>query len=505
MEQDNQTEILAIHKLTKTFGDTVALDNVDFILFSGEVHCLVGENGAGKSTLIKILSGAERPDQGTIVVFGKEFNRFAPDQAMELGIATIYQDVELVTSLTVADNIFLGHEIKTKLGCINYAAQNRKARDTLASMAIAIPETALVESLSPAQQQTLQIVKAIHINAKIMIMDEPTSSLGVEETRALLDLVRKLTAQKIGIIYISHYLPEIFEIGDRVTVLKDGRVVDTLKVQSTDLRTITRNMLGQDRALFYKRDHVQTGEIALRVRDLSRRGQFEKVSFDVYRGEILGFGGLVGAGRSALMNVLFGADRSDAGEIILNDLAITPKSPREAIAYGVAMIPEDRKLQGLFDLRSVLENIVIVDNETNVLFLNHRHESVAVGDLIDRLHLVTQGAQQPAGHLSGGNQQKVVLARWLMSKAQIFIFDEPTKGVDIGAKAQIYDLMVQLTQLGKSILMVSSDIPELVSMSDRIAVMRNGELVTVFAAQDVTEQELIGSFLGINDDGRGNK
>ncbi len=346
MEQDNQTEILAIHKLTKTFGDTVALDNVNFTLFSGEVHCLVGENGAGKSTLIKILSGAERPDQGTIVVFGKEFNRLAPDQAMELGIATIYQDVELVTSLTVADNIFLGHEIKTKLGRINYAAQNRKARDTLASMAIAIPETALVESLSPAQQQTLQIVKAIHINAKIMIMDEPTSSLGVEETRALLDLVRKLTTQKIGIIYISHYLPEIFEIGDRVTVLKDGRVVDTLKVQSTDLRTITRNMLGQDRALFYKRDHVQTGEIALRVRDLSRRGQFEKLSFDVYRGEILGFGGLVGAGRSALMNVLFGADRSDAGEIILNDLAITPKSPREAIAYGVAMIPEDRKLQG---------------------------------------------------------------------------------------------------------------------------------------------------------------
>jgi ribose transport system ATP-binding protein len=321
----------------------------------------------------------------------------------------------------------------------------------------------------------------------------------------LLDLVRKLTAQKIGIIYISHYLPEIFEIGDRVTVLKDGRVVDTQKVRSTDLRTITRKMLGQDRALFYKRDHVQTREIALRVRNLSRRGQFEKVSFDVYRGEILGFGGLVGAGRSALMNVLFAADRSDVGEIILNDRAITPKSPREAIAHGVAMIPEDRKLQGLFDLRSVLENIVIVDNETNVLFLNHRHESVGVSDLINRLHIVTQGAQQPVGYLSGGNQQKVILARWLLSKAQIFIFDEPTKGVDIGAKAQIYDLMVQLTQLGKSILMVSSDIPELVSMSDRIAVMRNGVLVTVFAAQDVTEQELLGSFLGISEHGRGNK
>ena len=307
----------------------------------------------------------------------------------------------------------------------------------------------MVESLSPAQQQTLQIVKAIHINAKIMIMDEPTSSLGVEETGALLDLVRKLTSQRIGIIYISHYLPEIFEIGDRVTVLKDGKVVDTLKVRSTDLQTITKNMLGEDRALFYQRDHVQTGEIALKVRNLSKRGHFEKVSFDVHRGEILGFGGLVGAGRSALMNVLFGADRSDAGDIVLNDRAITPKSPREAIAHGVAMIPEDRKLQGLFDLRSVLENIVIVQNETSILFLDHRHESDAVGELIDRLHIVTPGAQQPVGHLSGGNQQKVILARWLLSKAQIFIFDEPTKGVDIGAKAQIYDLMVQLTTIGQ--------------------------------------------------------
>ena len=433
------------------------------------------------------------------------FTRFTPGQSLELGIATIYQDVELVTSLTVADNIFLGHEIKTKLGLINYAAQNRKARETLESMTIAIPETALVESLTPAEQQTLQIVKAIHLNAKIMIMDEPTSSLGVEETWALLDLVRRLTAQRIGIIYISHYLPEIFEIGDRVTVLKDGRVVDTLKVRSTSIRTITKNMLGKDRALFYERDHVQTGGIALRVRNLSKRGQFKKVSFDVYRGEILGFGWLVGAGRSALMNVLFGAERSDAGEIVLNDRTITPKSPREAIARGVAMIPEDRKLQGLFDLRSVLENIVIVDNETSALFLNHRHESVAVGDLIDRLHIVTAGVQQPVGYLSGGNQQKVILARWLLSKAQLFIFDEPTKGVDIGAKAQIYDIMVQLTLLGKSILMVSSDIPELLSMSDRIAVMRNGELATVFAAKDVTEQELIGYFLGTNENGRGNE
>jgi ribose transport system ATP-binding protein len=501
MEQDDRTEILAIRDLTKTFGDTVALDKVNFTLYSGEVHCLVGENGAGKSTLIKILSGAERPDKGTIAAFGKELSRLTPDQSLDLGIATIYQDVELVTSLTVADNIFLGHELKTKLGLINYAAQNRKARELLESMTIAIAETALVESLSTAQQQTLQIVKAFHINAKIMIMDEPTSSLGVEETRALLDIVRKLTSQNIGVIYISHYLQEIFEIGDRVTVLKDGRVVDTLDVGSTDLSAITKKMLGRERALFYERDHVQTGDVTLQVRSLRRRGQFEKVSFDIYRGEILGFGGVVGAGRSALMNVIFGADRRDAGDIVLNGRATTLESPRKAIAEGLAMIPEDRKSLGLFDLRSVLENIAIVHNETSHLVLDHRQENTAVEDLIDRLHIVTAGVKQPAGYLSGGNQQKAILARWLLSKAQVFIFDEPTKGVDIGAKEQIYELMVQLAKQGKSILMVSSDIPELMSMSDRIAVMRNGELVTIVNSRDITEEELLGYFLGINDHG----
>jgi ribose transport system ATP-binding protein len=500
MEQNAKTELLAVHDLTKTFGDTVALHNVHFTLHAGEVHCLVGENGAGKSTLIKILSGAERADTGRIIVFGKEYSRLTPHQSMEMGIATIYQDVELVTSLTVADNIFLGHELKTRFGLVDYVTQNRAARELMESLNIHIPETALVQDLTPAQQQTLQILKALHINAQIMIMDEPTSSLGIEETKALMEIVRKLTIKKIGVIYISHYLQEIFELGDRITVLKDGQVVDTFDVHGTDLRSITKSMIGRERSLFFHRDAMETGEVILQVRNLSRHGQFKNVSFDVHRGEILGFGGVVGAGRTALMNVLFGTDRRDSGDILLNGRPINPGSPCEAIKHGVAMIPEDRKLLSLFDLRSVLENIAIVTNESNRLVLDRRQECRAVEEMVKRLHIVAAGITQAVGFLSGGNQQKAILARWLLSQAQVFIFDEPTKGVDIGAKEQIYDLMVKLTKEGKSILMVSSDMPELMSMSNRIAVMREGKLVITVQSKNLTEQELLGYFLGITDD-----
>jgi ribose transport system ATP-binding protein len=501
MEQKERVEILAIYDLTKTFGDTVALDHVQFNLFAGEVHCLVGENGAGKSTLIKILSGAERPDKGRIVAFGQEYSHLNPAHSLELGIATIYQDMELVTSLTVSDNIFLGREIKTKLGPIDYATQNRQARELMQSMNIAIPADALVESLSPAQQQTLQIVKALHINARIMIMDEPTSALGIEETKALMDMVRRLTAQKIGVIYISHYLEEVFEIGDRVTVLKDGRVVETREVATADLGTITKGMLGRERSLFYRRHQVATGDVVLRVRNLSKYGRFAKVSFDLHIGEILGFGGVVGAGRSELMNVIFGAGHRDSGDIILNGRSLELDSPQDAIAQRIAMIPEDRKALGLFDLRSVLENIAIVQNETDRLVLDHRKENAAVEELVKRLHIVTPGIGQPVGYLSGGNQQKTMFARWLLGNAQVLIFDEPTKGVDIGAKEQIYKLMLELAEQGKGILLVSSDIPELVSVSDRIAVMRDGQLVATVNANDVTDQELVGYFFGIGDSG----
>jgi len=499
MDQNDRREILAIHDLSKQFGDTVALDGVQFNLYAGEVHCLVGENGAGKSTLIKILSGAERPDQGTITAFGKRYSRLTPLESIKAGIATIYQDVELIGSLTVADNIFLGREIRTKFGFIDSPAQNRKARELMGSMNIDLPATASVESLSPAQQQILQIIKALYLNAQILILDEPTASLGIEETKALLAVVKNLAAQNRGIIYISHFLREIFELGDRVTVLKDGRVTGTFDVRGTTMAAITKSMIGRERSLFYDRDAVEPGEVVLKVRDLTRRDHFKQVTFDLRRSEILGFGGVVGSGRSALMNVLFGADRRTAGEILLNGRAFNPATPTDAIALGVAMIPEDRKVLGLFDLRSLLENIAIVQNEANVMVLNHTLENRTVAQLIDRFHIVSSGSQQRVGSLSGGNQQKAMLARWLLSNATVYIFDEPTKGVDIGAKEEIYRFMVELAKAGKSILMVSSDMPELISMSNRIAVMRDGELVTIVNANEITERELLVYFLGINE------
>ena len=501
MRWTDRGEILSVQNISKRYGDTAALTNVDFNLLAGEVHCLVGENGAGKSTLIKILSGAEQPDNGRIQIFGKEYAHLTPRQALEVGISTIYQDLELITSLTVADNIFLGHEIKRRYGIIDYHTQNRKARELIDSLDVDINESAYVEDLSLAKQQMVQVVKALYTNAKIIIMDEPTASLGIEETKALMDLVRRLASQGMGVIYISHYLGEIFEIGDRITVLKDGRVQAMYNTEEVDLDTVTRSMIGRERSLFYDRQRVAHGNTVLRVHNLSKRGSFEDVSFDLRKGEILGFGGIVGAGRSEVMNAIFGVEPKDGGKIFIHGREVNPKSPWEAIRLGLAMIPEDRKTLGLFDIRSVLENMVIVRNEATGLVLDHVKEQEFSKDLVQRLHVVTAGLKQPVGFLSGGNQQKVILARWLLSDAQILIFDEPTKGVDIGAKAQIYKLMVDLVKEGKSILMVSSDMPELMSMSDRIAVVREGRLVTIVDSKQVTEHELLGCFLEVHHDG----
>ncbi|MBV8587476.1 MAG: sugar ABC transporter ATP-binding protein, partial [Verrucomicrobia bacterium] len=474
-EPSSPADLLAVRNVTKRFGDTVALDDVDFDLHAGEVHCLVGENGAGKSTLIKVLSGAVRPDQGSISVLGHEYSHLTPDHSLQLGIATIYQDIELVGSLTVADNIFLGRERVNRFGVVDYRSQNAAAQELLRSIDIDLPVTARVESLSPAEQQILQIVKALHVKAVIMVMDEPTASLGVEETRALLQLVKRLVAQRLGIIYISHFLPEVFQIGDRVTVLKDGRVVGTFNVAATDPGSITKRMIGREETLLHPA-FKQSSEIVLEVKDLTRAGHFSKVNFSLHQGEILGLGGVVGSGRTALLNALFGAGRPDSGQILLHGRAVEFDSPNQAIAHGFAMIPEDRTALALFGLRSVLENAAIVDNEARGWLLNHRRENATVRDLVERLRIVSSGPNQAAGSLSGGNQQKVVLGRWLSGEAQIYLFDEPTKGVDVGAKEQIYRLMLELTSQGKSILMVSSDIPELLTISDRIVVMRNGEV-----------------------------
>ena len=491
--------LLSISDTSKSFGETLALDGVSFDLLPGEVHCLVGENGAGKSTLIKILAGAENPDTGVITIGSERFTHLEPDRAMSLGVATIYQDVELISSLTVAENIFLGREIRRFGGLtIDFRRQEREARELMDGLNISIPESVLVDSLSPADQQTLQIVKAMGRDARIMIMDEPTSSLGHQEAGALMELIRDLRGRGLGIIYISHHLEEVFEIGDRITVLKDGRVVTTLDRRETSEEQVTTAMVGRESSAFYHREQVARGEALVEVSGLSKKGMFADCSFTVHAGEVFGIGGMVGAGRSELVRCLYGDLRPESGSMTLRGAPYRPTGPPDAIAQGVGYVGEDRHIQGLFPGRSVLENISVIRNEKQFL-LDQRRESALAEDAADKMNLVMTGLSQAVGSLSGGNQQKTIVARWLLAEFDVLILDEPTRGVDVGAKSQIYEIISRLVEEGKAVVMVSSDMPEHISMSDRIGVMRNGRMVRVLEAGQADEHQLLNEYLGVSE------
>ena len=492
--------LASIRNATKIYGQHKALNNVTFDLAEGEVHCLVGENGAGKSTLTKILSGAITPESGTIVLNGTEYKGLRPRQAIELGVSTVYQEAELIESLTVADNIFLGNEKRAAFPLVvDSRRQYEKSRALIQSLRLNLREGAIVESLSSAQKQMLQIVKALYRDAKVIIMDEPTSSLGLEETNSLMSLVRELKGKGIGIIYISHYLEEIFEIGDTITILKDGESMGTFPTGQIDMDTVIRKMVGRDASLFYAKEEVEPGPVQVELRHLGRRGAVEDVSFEVRRGEIFGIGGLVGSGRSELVNLIFGADRKETGEILINGRPARVRNPHDAVHAGICLITEDRKKLAMFAPRSVAENISIVHNERHEPpVLNLIKERRRVQEMVKRLAIaVTDQDTQTIAELSGGNQQKAIIGRWLLSDATLYIFDEPTKGVDVGARAEIFRLMVELAKAGKSIIMVSSDMPELISMSDRIGVMRGGRLTHVLDRRGITEEQLIKHFIGV--------
>jgi ribose transport system ATP-binding protein len=492
--------VAAVRNATKVYGHHKALNSVTFEVTAGEVHCLVGENGAGKSTLTKILSGAIVPEAGSILIQGTEHKGLTPREAIVLGISTVYQEAELVESLTVADNIFLGGEIGTAFPpMVDTGCQEEKARLLIRSLNLQLPERALVEDLSSAQKQMLQIAKALHREARVIIMDEPTSSLGQEETDALMAIIRELKKKGIGIVYISHYLEEVFEIGDRITILKDGESMGTFGVNQIDMATVIRKMVGRDASLYYTREEVTPGPVQAEVRHLGRRGAVEDVSFSVRQGEIFGLGGLVGSGRSELVNLIFGADKKDSGEILISGRPVRINSPSDAVRAGICLITEDRKKLAMFPTRNVIENISLVHNErSEPSVLNLAAERRRVHHMVQRLKIaVSDEATQTIGELSGGNQQKAIIGRWLLSEATLYIFDEPSKGVDVGARAEILGLIVELAKNGKSIIMVSSDMPELISMSDRIGVMRGGRLTQVLNRQGVTEEQLIKCFIGV--------
>ncbi len=492
--------VLRVEGLTKSYGaQRPALSGVSFELRAGEVLCVVGENGAGKSTLIKILSGAVAPDAGTMLLGGRERGLLKPREAMALGVATIYQDVELIDSLTVADNIFLGAERSAAAGLVVDArGQEGAARGYLDMLHMDIDASALVEDLSAAQKQNLQIVKALHQDARILIMDEPTSSLGYEEKRSLMALVKDLKARGIAIIYISHYLEEVFEIGDNILILKDGERVGSHRRDEVDVDFVIRSMVGRDASLFYGRERVPIGATRVEVRGMLWPGVVEGVGFDIRGGEIFGIGGLVGSGRSELAGLMYGMYRRQAGELLIDGRAVTPRNPADAIRKGIRLITEDRKKYAMFGPRSVGENVGLAHNEfAGGPILALAEEARLVAGLIDKLHIAVAGQAQSIESLSGGNQQKAVIARWMLEDADLYIFDEPTKGVDVGAKEEIYKLMVEFARAGKCVLMISSDMPELLSMSDRIGVMRAGRMVRVVENRGIDEQYLIKEFIGI--------
>lgn len=496
----NSKTIVELKDIVKIYGEHVVLKKVSFELKEGEIHCLIGENGAGKSTLIKILSGAVSPDSGEIYISGKLIKNMTPRLAVKLGISTVYQDTELVDSLTVAENIFLGEEKTKNSGfLVDRNHQNEQSRNILEALGIEISPDTLVGELSTAQKQMVQIAKALHRNAKVIIFDEPTSSLGLEETKNLMNLVRNLKEKGIGIIYISHYLSEIFELGDRVTILKDGENMGTYEVKAVDISAITNKMVGRDTSLFFKKRKVNIGEEQVQINNLSKEGIIHDVSFSVRKGEIFGIGGLVGSGRTELVSMIFGIMKPDKGEVRIKGKKLKINSPIDAIRNGICFVPEDRKKYAMLLGRNVVENSTIIYHEIQQNnLLNLKQELNLCSSMVKRLSVAVSNRDQLIEELSGGNQQKVILGRWLFDEdAILYIFDEPTKGVGIGAREQIYELMTELAEKGKSIIMVSSDMPELISMSDRIGVMRNGRMIEILENKNIKEEELIKLFIGV--------
>ena len=496
--------ILEMRGITKQFPGVMALQDVSFTCMPGEVHALVGENGAGKSTLMKILSGAYRPDAGELMVRQQLVTFRHPQAAQQHGISIIYQEFNLLPYRSVAHNIFLGRE-PMRGPVVDERRMVRETAALLQELGVNISPTALVANLRLAQQQEVEIAKALSLNAGILIMDEPTAALSLHEVDNLLDLVLRLKRRGVTIVYISHRLEEIFRIADRITVLKDGQVVTTCDAASVTRDDLVHLMVGREFDSYFppraRPEAVQ--DVVLELRNVSSGTSLKDVSFTLRRGEIVGLAGLEGAGRTFLARALFGAERIDSGTILLDGKPVRIRNPRQAIASGIGFITEDRKAEGLVLPLSVRWNMALpsLNLRQNAGFIRRSAERSMVQALSESLDLRAAGAGQEVQYLSGGNQQKVVLAKWLATKARLLVFDEPTRGIDVGAKAGIHQLMRQLAMQGVGILMISSELPEVLGMSDRVLVMRQGSVVAEFAGEDATEDLIMKAATGIAVDG----
>lgn len=483
--------VLELKHVTKKFPGVVALDDVSLEIRKGEIHTLMGENGAGKSTLIKIITGAHQPTSGEFWFEGKKVENHSPFQARQMGIGVIYQELNLIPQLTVAENIFYGKELKKGL-FLDKKEMNRRCREIIADLGVKIDPQTKVKNLSIAEQQVVEIVKAVSEEIKFLIMDEPSAPLTNTEIEKMFAIVKRLQEKGVAILYISHRLEEVFEIGDRTTVLRDGKYIITTPVNQIDKQGLIRYMVGRELGQDYPQATTGIGQVVLKVENLTNN-RVKNCSFQLHQGEILGIAGLVGAGRTELARAIFGADPVKSGTVYKNGKVLHIKTPRDGINSGIGLITEDRKNQGLLLNKPIDYNTTYasMDKVSRGGVINFKQEKEMAEKYMTAMNIKAYDKSQKTGTLSGGNQQKVVLAKWLATDSDILIFDEPTRGIDVGAKAEIYLLMRKLVEQGKSIIMISSEMPELIGMSDRIIVIHDGCIKGTLAREEATQERIM--------------
>ncbi|MFA7370608.1 MAG: sugar ABC transporter ATP-binding protein [Sphaerochaetaceae bacterium] len=493
--------LLKMTGISKSFPGVRALSNVDFSLNRGELHALVGENGAGKSTLMKILSGLYKADEGRIELRGEELKTTGLREMIQHGIGIIYQELNLIPYLSVAENIFLGREPRTKLGTIDWPKLYKMTRDVLAPFQLNIKPRQKVASLGAAYQQIVEIAKALSLNAEILVMDEPTAALAGFEVERLFEIIARLKKEGVSIIYISHRLNEVHLLADRITILRDGQLVVTKNRGEMDNDEMIKHMVGRVLEEQYPQYDSVKGEPVLEVKNLSKAGICEDVSFTAYAGEILGFVGLVGAGRTEIMQTLYGYLKKDSGDIFLHGKPIKIRNCRDAVIKGIGLLPEERKQQGLVLGMNVFDNaaLTVLDLYSKFGVLQRRKIAHEVNSMIDNMNIRTPSVKQIVKNLSGGNQQKVVLAKWFIRHCDVYIFDEPTRGIDVGAKVEIYRLMQNLAKRGAAVIMISSELPEVMNISDQVAVVFEGKLVKKFTKGELNEEEVMQYSLGLQE------
>ncbi|MCD4712901.1 MAG: sugar ABC transporter ATP-binding protein [Clostridiales bacterium] len=489
-----------MENICKNFPSVKALQDVSITFNTGEIHAIVGENGAGKSTLIKILMGVYQKTSGEIFIEDEKVAISDPVVSRRLGLSAVYQDVTIAGDLTVAENFFLGNIPKTKFGLVKWEHMFETAQKALDALNIEVDAHSLVKDLPVAQQEMVVIAKKNFDKSRLIIFDEPTALLANEEVEELFKIIRLLKSEGTAIVYISHRLEEIFELCDVVTVLKDGEWVDTLPVNETTEDELIRKMVGRKIEDMYSISHFELGEKVLEVKNFSKKGVFENINFDLHKGEMLGFFGLVGSGRTEIMRSIFGADGFDDGDVIVCGKKRDIKSPVDAINMGMGFLPEDRKIQGLALEMSVKENVNLASygDISNLGLINLQKEKMNANEYVNKLRVVTPGIFQKVLNLSGGNQQKVVLAKWLCKESSIFIFDEPTVGIDVGAKTEIYKLLQELLEAGNAVIIISSYLPEIMGVADHIVVISEGKNAGTVIREDFDEEGLLKMASGIN-------